>query len=684
MILKYACCVFLICTTAFGASVWYASPTGRADAACTVDDPGTVQAAVNKAANGSASASDTVILKSGVYDYSDVIWSNKNCITVESNKNYLTIRSETGNPEDVVIRGRGAETYISDDLLTTNKPFYSRALYTSSRLYLSGLTFTNFYFNSTASVVASSGKRQVYYSNCIVAGNNGEGCPAIYCPAVISDCAFIGNVNTEDGGVMNCDSQTIYATNTIFAANHARSASIAAKVKGDFVNCIISNNTSTASYGCFTGIDSLLSFIGCHIYGNSAPSASLAYFRRGTFRNCLVVSNSATGGQYGVFEVYAGYVDHYDSIFEGNSATGNYGVGGGRVHTINAYNSEFAGNFAGGDGGVFSLDKASLVRGCFFTNNYVNGAGGAITTKNDCSPVITNCTFVKNYAKSKGGVISGHPHKVYCSEFIENSASVSGGAINYGGQYYKCRFVKNQAPDYGVSNCGIQNLGYYDCEFFENVATGNGGALNRGTFIRCLFYRNKANNNGAFGGVYSTTVKYCTFIENEAQSFGVGGGSVDGMYNCLFLGNKTKGTSAELFSLGSFYNCTFISNNVANKPIFTGTGSVNNCLFYDNKPYDIGATKSRDFYNSLYKTKGASYTLTDCILTGNPRFNMGRNPKLADYAPGVSSPARDSGKWFSWATNSVDISSKGRIHKIIDIGCYEYWPHGLQTILSAQ
>ena len=84
MILKYACCVFLICTTAFGASVWYASPTGRADAACTVDDPGTVQAAVNKVANGSASASDTVILKSGVYDYSDVIWSNKNCITVDT------------------------------------------------------------------------------------------------------------------------------------------------------------------------------------------------------------------------------------------------------------------------------------------------------------------------------------------------------------------------------------------------------------------------------------------------------------------------------------------------------------------------------------------------------------------------------------------------------------------------
>lgn len=666
----------------YGASTWYASPTGSADAACTIDDPGTVQAAINKVANGSATSSDTVILMSGIYDYSDVIWSNKNCITVAKNQNYLTIRSESGSPNDVIIRGRGAESYISDDLLTTNVPFYARALYTSSRLYLSGLTFTNFYFNSGASVVASSGARQVYYSNCIIAGNSGDNCPALYCPAVISDCTIVGNVNNGAGGVMNCNSQTIYVTNTLFAANSASSAAIAAKVKGDFVNCVISNNTSTGSYGCFTGIDSPLSFINCHIFGNSASLGGFAYFRRGVFKNSLVVSNSATGGQFGVFEVYAGYVNCDDSKFKGNSASSNYGVGGGSSQTINVNNCEFIGNFAGGDGGVFLLERSPVIKNSIFTNNFVNGNGGALATKNGSSAVITNCLFVKNYAKSMGGAITGHPHKGYCCDFIENSAGTSGGASNYGGNYFKCRFIRNTAPNYGASNSSIANLSYHDCEFIDNEATGTGGAVNNGIFYRCFFLRNKASSSGAIGN-HHATIRNCTFIGNVATNYGIGAGSSSGMYNCLFIDNKTTGTSKGLIYIGPIYNSTFINNSTPGVQFFENSGNIINCLFTENAPYDIFG--KRGYINCLYGTKSASSpSMTDCIQADDPKFNMGHNPTLADYAPARSSPARDAGVWQAWATNDVDISSKTRIHNIIDIGCYEYWPHGMQTILRIQ
>ena len=45
-----------------------------------------------------------------------------------SGRNYLTIRSASGSRGGTVILGRGSNEIVSDDLLTTNKPFYARAV----------------------------------------------------------------------------------------------------------------------------------------------------------------------------------------------------------------------------------------------------------------------------------------------------------------------------------------------------------------------------------------------------------------------------------------------------------------------------------------------------------------------------------------------------------------------------
>lgn len=661
---------------AFGAQ-WYASPSGTNGASCTIDDPGTIQACVDNAANGTAwSNGCSVVLLSGTYDYSDTIWSGKNCVLIPKNKNYITIKSMSGNPEDVVIRGRGIETFISDDLSVTNAPFFSRALYSNSIVGLDGITFTNFYFNQEASVASSASARHIYISNCIIAGNHGAGVAAVYRPAVITGSLFSGNENVGGrGGAINSARSALYVTNSVFACNRSTYSAVAENVIGEFVNCIVSNNSATVENGAFGGGDGVLYFENCHLVRNCSSKNGFAYFRRGIFTNCVVEANCATNGNYGTFYTYAGWVNCYNTTFMNNWATNSYGIGG----PASAYNCLVFGNSAylGGAGGLY-LSGNTTLRDCVFTNNYSGENGGAVGFANGSSPVVTNCLFINNYAKKKGGAVSGHPQKIYNTLFTGNEAGEEGGAIHYGGSYFGCRFLRNKAPRYGASNAGYT---YRNCEFIENEASGSGGAVNAGNFRDCLFLRNKAKTSGAFSS-YNSTIRNCVFIENVAEDDGIGAGIGTGMFNCLFMDNETTGTTKGLFYYGTFYNCTFIRNKTGGKPFFGNSGGIVNCIFTENLPYDISG--NRTYINCLYGTKTGSAPMTDCIMTSDPGFNMGYNPKLADYAPGRWSKARDAGLWQSWATNDVDLSSRVRINKVIDIGCYEYWPHGMQTIFSVK
>ena len=64
--------VLMAAAATAGAATYYASPTGAADAACTADDPGTVAAAIGKAAKRTSwDNGDEVVLLAGTYNYSD-------------------------------------------------------------------------------------------------------------------------------------------------------------------------------------------------------------------------------------------------------------------------------------------------------------------------------------------------------------------------------------------------------------------------------------------------------------------------------------------------------------------------------------------------------------------------------------------------------------------------------------
>ncbi len=554
---QVAATVALFAAATFG-STYYASPTGAADAACTEDDPGTIQAAVNLSANrASWEEGDEIILLPGTYDYSDPSWSGKNCVDVPKNKHYITIRSTSGNPADAILLGRGGETYISTDLLTTNEPFNARAVYTASRLRLQGITITNFY-NTANGVAGYSGTAgYLLFEDCIIVGNSGAS--ALY-QSPATRTRFLNNTSSGAGGAVNTGTQ--------------------------YVECLFVGNTSGGSGGA--------------LY-------------KGKCIDCTFIGNRAAGG-------------------------------GGAIDT--------------------SYD---LIR-CVFTNNTAAGNGGAVTFGNGATYVATNCVFIQNTADTSGGALRSHANKVYDSVFIENYAP-RGGASFYGGFFYNCRFQNNSANQGGALYNGTPR----NCRFVENHTTGSGGATCNANDYNCIFERNTCSSGTVAGNNF--TVNDCEFYFNKATEYTVANGPI--LHNCLVVSNET--TSGNSRTCGLIYNfppinCTFIGNNATGTSV-SGVLTVpgQNCLLNGNLPRDIGNISVT--YNScLYGTASSSPTYLNCIVTNNPHFNFGHNPKLAWYAPRKRSPARDAGLEQSWAADSLDLAGNPRLNGPIDIGCYEFWP----------
>ena len=666
-IVHCALCIQFFAAAISSAATYYASPTGTAGAACTAEEPGTIQAAIGKVAKGTSwENGDEIVLLSGTYNYSDPAWSGKNCVDVPQNKDYLTIRSASGNPADTILLGRGSETYVSEDLLTTNSPFFARAIYTSkSKIFVRGLTITNFHYNAGGVAAGASATKLLHIDHCVIAGNSGVGtAPALGNPYVLTDSTFAGNTTTGSGGIINNVTE-FYVTNCLFASNTAASScGVGSSICGTFVDCVFTNNSSAGDSGCIGGNSNArnIFFERCHFTDNSASSGGVGRLLGGVFTNCVFIGNHASGNN-GVVTQYSGTPSFYHCRFENNYAGGSYGA----CNNLNAYDCVFVGNHANSSGGAVGLGSATLAY-CIFTNNWAKD-GGAVSTSNNSSPVITNCLFAYNCATNNGGAITGHPHVVFDSLFLENSATNNGGALYYRGIYHNCRFIRNSAKNQGVC-ANVPAPEFYDCEFIENSATGSGGALQAGTIRRCLFLRNRAKSYAAFSSYNGVSLQDCIFQENTADEYALG--ATGDIRNCLIISNETTSTQHGLFYVGTPINCTIIGNKTASKPLLPKGGS--NCLFFDNLPYDL-VNASVTYRNCLYGTRsGSSQTLTDCVQTNNPHFNLGYNPKRSWYAPRKRSPAVNAGLEQSWATDALDLAGNGRLNGTIDIGCYEFWP----------
>lgn len=296
-------CAFCI---PLAAATYYASPTGSSSAACTMDAPGTIQRAINlTAARTSWETGDTVVLLPGTYDFfsagSQTSPNNGgNCYVIVKNKAYVTIRSQSGDPSDTILKGRGWNTIVSPDLTTTNTPSLIRAMGINCNARIEGLTFTNFYGRS-GGAVQGNGTANITLSNCILACNRvnytGSYGGAIH-QANAEDCVFLRNAivsSSSDGGAA-AGGANYTATRCLFEGNSsARWGGAIHKMNA--VDCVFTNNTSSSAGGAARFQDKMTYRVtGCLFVGNHAGSDSGAlshYSASGTVSNCVFLRNSA-------------------------------------------------------------------------------------------------------------------------------------------------------------------------------------------------------------------------------------------------------------------------------------------------------------------------------------------------------------------------------------------------------
>ena len=333
-----------------GAATYYASPSGAADAACTADDPGTIQAAVNKAANGTSwEAGDEVVLLPGTYDFSSASGaalsglSGNSCVTVA--KKYLTIRSANGDPASAIIRGQGVTQIISEDLTATNWPASCRAIGANVPVRLEGVTITNFYATMDGTALASKNANELRAQNCIIACNLGRnGAAALRVAA--SDCLFLCNTNAAGpGGAMNagsaigCTFRLNYGANggavtgagriagCLFEANNGSNGGGIYNSR-PILDCFFTNNIARGEGGAVYGAQYPGSAVhicsNCVFIGNTAASGGGA-MRYESAAHCTFIENKSTSGEGGALVTDDRTIYERGLIYHDSSAIAYFG-----------------------------------------------------------------------------------------------------------------------------------------------------------------------------------------------------------------------------------------------------------------------------------------------------------------------------------------------------------------------
>lgn len=189
-------------------------------------------------------------------------------------------------------------------------------------------------------------------------------------------------------------------------------------------------------------------------------------------------------------------------------------------------------------GGIVVGDASPSVNNCVFVENTATMGGGAV----GCgfgSPVFSYCIFERNTAQVGGAVYfnNASPSFLYC-EFREDSASVSGGAFasEHGSPTLQdCTFENNWAGESG----GAIRCFYDDAVAFTDltVADNNAGQVGGGMSLEdnvivnltgCLITGNTAQSGGGLHVAGPAAIDNCTLADNTATTAGGGGLSYTG------------------------------------------------------------------------------------------------------------------------------------------------------------
>lgn len=264
-------------------------------------------------------------------------------------------------------------------------------------------------------------------------------------------------------------------------------------------------------------------------------------------------------------------------VFEDNQAPGS------------GANGEGAGLFAS----VFS-DTTMTISNCTFTGNSSTDSGGAvhIVLNETSSCTITNSTFSGNYSKNS----NAHGGAVY----IEGSAG-STPAVTITGSTFNGNYTQSNASGGAVymsfssgGTATVSSSTFHGNYTGTSASTGNGGALAisggggvTAQFLNSTFTRNGwdgadiCNGHGGavssvLGAADSVTFDGCTFGTSSNGNYSQSGGALylDGaatstVKNCTFTDNETNNHGGAVYTSSHnanrfFYDSTFTHNRVTN------------------------------------------------------------------------------------------------------------------------
>jgi len=220
--------------------------------------------------------------------------------------------------------------------------------------------------------------------------------------------------------------------------------------------------------------------------------------------NCEFIANKVDNGS-GEGDgggMWAEYTNVTGCTFTDNEAMDDAGaLYANNIVTVS--NSSFSGNVAGDAAGAIRTGNATItISDCSFdSNTSTNGPGGAVFLARGN---VLNSEFVNNTAGTTGGAISANNNEciIENSSFMTNVASI-GGAVYFddGGKLSNC-IVKNNTA--GTDGGGLYLMGkiasptVVGCIIANNTATAKGGGVYTvsGNVINSIITMNSAGTNG--------------------------------------------------------------------------------------------------------------------------------------------------------------------------------------------
>ncbi len=416
--------------------------------------------------------------------------------------------------------------------------------------------------------------------------------------------------------------------------------------------------------------------------------------------------------------------------------------------------SGFSNYFAGAV--YIAVSTGVVIRHTTFSNHTVSGSsyGGAIYIA-DCSPLIEHCSFINNAGGQSGGAISMWRQNVstqpvirynvfqgntaatgaaldirsnvvptiYGNTFVNNVASVSGGAVWIGYvqadtvAFSNNLFEGNSCPQRGGAIRSINSkVSFNGDRFVGNTSTqiGGGGLHANDNNLLVLTNCEFTGNSGVLGGGISfddeatVTASGCIFANNTAT---VGGAfmaqfNINGSFtNCLFANNEATSAGGAFrlvqFSDLVFTHCTFAMNAAptggAASLYWDSDPVFNNTVWFGNEATTGTNLAVQDYIQNycepvfnhaiLGEVLGvelgtSSYGGFTGVMDGNPGFvaasaaaGAGGDGLSADFRLSPTSPAVDAGTAVGVNLPTFDLDGALRmVGNAPDLGCYEYDP----------